>query len=92
MGIPNVLRFVISLVILTIYLSVLCFFGDEVNTQFENIQNWIYYCNWLNYPFKVQRLIPTMLIVAGKPIYIQGFMNVRCTRESVRKVVFNFRF
>lgn len=87
MGIANALRFAISLVILTIYLSVLCFFGDEVNTQYENIQNEIYDCDWLEYPLKVQKLIPTILIVAEKPVYIQGFMNVRCTRESIRKVI-----
>ena len=88
MGVADILRFAISIIVLTIYLSVLCLFGDEVNSKFDEIHNWIYYCNWLTFPYRIQKLIPTILIAAEKPVYIQGFMNVRCIRESMKKVNF----
>lgn len=64
----------------------MCIYGDDVTSQFGEIHNSIYKCDWPKYPLRIQKLIPMMLIVAEKPVYIQGYMNIRCNRELIKKV------
>lgn len=86
MGIKDVVRFLICLLNVLIYLGLLCIYGDEVTINFEAIHNSIYFCDWFKYPLGTQRFIPFMLAVAQKPVSIQGFMNFRYSRESVKMV------
>lgn len=64
----------------------LCYFGNRVTTQFEEINDAVYTCSWNRFPLEAQKLLPTMLIVCQKPVYIHGHMNLRCTHEFFRKV------
>lgn len=71
-----------------IYLVELCFLGNEVTLKYAEISDVICNCSWYKFPLSTQKLLPMFLIAAQKPIYIKGYMNVKCTRESVKKVIF----
>lgn len=60
--------------------------GDTITNRFERVSNSVYSCRWVELSPKLRKYAKTMLIVAQKPIYIQGFGNVRCTRETFKSV------
>lgn len=85
-GIPEVLRFFVCLSVMMIYLIELCFLGNEVTIKFAEVNDVICNCCWYKFPLNTQKLLPLTLRAAQKPVYIKGYMNVQCTRESVKKV------
>lgn len=68
------------------YIFVVCFFGDSVTTRFAEIGDTICECNWYEFPLNIQKMLLTMLIVAQKPVYIQGLRDTHCTLEFLKKV------
>lgn len=68
------------------YIFVLCIFGDETTTKFEEIHLAIGKCKWNEFPIEIQKLLPLVLRVAQEPIYLGGYMNVRCTRPFMKEV------
>lgn len=82
----DVVRMVFFLFFVVVYVVFLCFVGEKVTRQFEEISDCLYQCSWNEFPFKMQKIMPTLLTVTQKPVYIEGFMNVRCTREVFKKV------
>lgn len=71
------------------YMAVICFFGDNVTRKFGAIGDTIGECSWYQLPMKMQKELLTMLIIAQKPVYIQGFSNTHCTLEFLKKVLFS---
>lgn len=57
----------------------LCFFGNRVTARFEEINDAIYDFHWENLPLEFKKLLPTMMIISQKNVYIQGHMKLRCT-------------
>lgn len=86
--VTDVMRFFVCLAVMMVYLVVLCFWSDEVTFKFGLINGKICECSWYKFPMKTQRLLPVLLMNVQKPVYIEGYMNVRCTRESVKIVIF----
>lgn len=68
------------------YLVVLCLMGDDVTISFRHVNDSIWECAWYGLSLKSQKLLPLMLVSAQKQIYIKGYMNMRCTRQSVKNV------
>lgn len=60
--------------------------GDDVTIGFRTVHDSIWECTWYELPLQSQKLFPMMLAAAQKPVYIEGYMNTRCTREAVKKV------
>lgn len=71
-----------------------CNSGQEVSTAFEEINDEIYQCNWQEFPLKIQRMFPIIMIVAQGPVYIESTGSFVCNRETFNKVnkINNFRF
>ena len=42
--------------------------------------------DWYSFPYEIQRILPTMLIVAQKQTVMECFGSVSCCRESYQKV------
>lgn len=83
----NSLRLFFCLSMVIIYMLVLCLFGFEVTIKFEGIHESLHMCSWNEFPFEIQKLLPTMLIISRNPEYIQGYFNTKCTREFLNKVL-----
>lgn len=82
----DVLRAISCLVIVMNIPSVLCLTGDDVRAQFEMVNDLFDECGWYEFPLNTQKLLPMMLIMIQKPVYIQGYMNTRCTRDAFKTV------
>lgn len=83
----DMVRLLVFLTYVLIYIGFLCFFGDVLTRRFEEVNDSICKCAWNEFPPEVQKMLPFFVMGAQKPIYIQGFMNVQCTREAFKNVI-----
>lgn len=83
------LNLMMPLLIVVTYICVLCLFGDGVTSQLELINYSIKQTSWNVFPLETQKHLIIMLINSQRPVYIQGFMNTKCTREVLAKVDFH---
>lgn len=79
-------RFLEVAVVYAIWLFVICYTGDEITRGIIRINDIFYERSWHLYPIGLRKIFPTMLIGAQKPVYLEGFANIRCTREAFRSV------
>lgn len=63
-----------------------CYFGESINSQFDELNDVIYQSDWYTHQLDIQRIIPTILIATQHPPVLKGFGNLVCTRESFKKV------
>lgn len=69
-----------------VFSYLICFFGDEVTTHFEDVNESIYLCDWYLFPLIMQKSLPPMMILAQKSLYIGNFGPVHCTRDTFKNV------
>lgn len=69
-----------------------CEMGENLNNQFSRVSDAIYSSSWYMFPRDLQRIIPTVMMAAQRPVTLQGFANLRCTRQAFKKVFFLFAF
>lgn len=65
-----------------------CEYGERICSRFDEINDVIHQTDWYLLPVKMQKMIPTILIAAQRPVLLMGFGNVACTRENYKKVKF----
>lgn len=82
----DAVRLVVMFIFVVIYNVSLCLIGDTLTTRFEKVNATLCACSLNEFPSEIQKIIPTMVAITQKPVYIEGFMNVRCTREVLQKV------
>lgn len=85
-SIVDIVRLGLCLMYVLVYIGFMCFFGDEVTNGFEVINDSVYQCSWNEFPLELQKLLPTMMIIAQNLVYVHGYMNTKCTREVLQKV------
>ncbi|XP_031622113.1 odorant receptor 94b-like [Contarinia nasturtii] len=68
-------------------LFMVCYFGEELTTAFEELTNEIYRCEWNLFPNCVQRILPIVLQISQQPVQIKGFASFVCSRDTFKKVV-----
>lgn len=82
---------VVNLLVKTIYsfilLFILCELGERLPIGFEEIGNEINNMNWYLFPIKIQRMIPTMQIMAQQDVQLMAFGNLPCSRETFKRVI-----
>lgn len=63
-----------------------CNFAENVTSQFAELNDTFYQCDWYVFSPKVQRMLPTIMINAQQPVIVRGFGNILCTREVFKNV------
>lgn len=63
-----------------------CEFGEMVTNRFKAISDIIYDSDWYSFPMGIQRVLPTIMVAAQRPVVLMGFGNVPLTRENFKKV------
>lgn len=86
---PN-LMVLLRLFILTFWsfaqVFVFCDSSERLTSGFEEID--IHYlCDWYLFPIRFRRMLPTIITSTQKPVILEGFGNVMCTRELFKKVI-----
>lgn len=85
-NVPEIVRFVDFLLVFVGWAFLFCYFGHNVSHRFMGIGDSAYDLDWHLYPLEIRKHLPLMIQAAQNPVYLQGFANVQCTRESFRKV------
>lgn len=62
--------------------------GQMVTSQFDAFDEELGQCNWDLFPMKLQRIHLVVMVNAQQPTTVNGFGNLICTRESMKRVIF----
>lgn len=66
--------------------GIFCEMGERVCAMFGAVDETLEEMDWYLYPNEVQRMLPAIMIVAQKPIYVQLFGSTTASRETFKKV------
>lgn len=61
--------------------------GQRITNAFDDIDETIGQFDWYLFPIGVQKMLPTILIHAQKPVTLDCFGKISCLRESFKKVI-----
>lgn len=70
---------------------VICNFGGLVNSQFEELSDTLYECDWYAFPHELQKNMPVIMLVTQKPV-LRGSENLPCLREGFSEVSLFLRY
>lgn len=80
------LRSIISIISALILIFYLCESGEMVTNQYKVLDFGLYQCDWYSFPIRMQRSLVVFMSYTQQPVMIQGFANVRCIRDTFKKV------
>lgn len=69
-----------------IQMFIVCNFGEILTNRFGEVDNTIYGCDWYEFPYEIQRVLPIIMMGAQQSVIIEGFANLTCSREAFKKV------
>lgn len=87
------LLIVSALSILTIWLPLfymLCNFGESVTNISGSLDQCVYSQSWYMCPKETQRYFILLLMMTHRPLYINGFASLHCSRETFKNVTSHF--
>lgn len=64
-----------------------CEIGQDVSNQFNKLSDDIWKCDWYLLSHQLQRMLIVIIINAQDPVFIRGFGNVECTRDSFKQAI-----
>lgn len=67
-------------------LFAVCELCQRATDSFVDIDDIIDEFDWYLFPIKVQKLLPTIMIMAQKPITIECFGSILCNRSTFKEV------
>lgn len=91
MGAGDVVAVIRSTAVIAIVMTAcffLCNFGEDVSNRFIILSDLIYLKSWHLCTLEEQKLFTFMILIAQKPVYMTGFANLRCSRETFKKAGF----
>lgn len=66
--------------------GVVCEVGQQFSNSFTELEVLIGQIHWYTYPYKVQRMLPMIIVNAQQPIAIKCFGSVYCERATFKQV------
>lgn len=88
--ISDYLLIVSALSILSIWLPLfylLCDFGENVSIASGQLDGALFGHSWYLCPNNIQRCFMIMMMLAQKPVYMEGFARLYCSRETFKSVI-----
>lgn len=65
---------------------VVCEFGDNVSYTFSKIDYEALRLDWYSLPVNLWKMVPSVILYAQRPVYIQVFGSTACNRLSFKNV------
>lgn len=62
-----------------------CEFGTAVTTEFAKFDDELYQCKWYSYSIEIQKMMLIFIAETQDPVFIRGFCNIVCIRDSFKK-------
>lgn len=79
------------LILWMIFFFYFCDFGERVTSNhYICLRDSIYQKSWHICSLDLQKSFKLMIMLYQRPVYVQGFAGVQCTRENFQKVFFSF--
>lgn len=85
-NIMPVLLLIFCGIIALITVFIACELSQRLDHAFEKINFTIDQFDWYLFPALIQRMIPTVSVVAQQPVSMECFGSIKCTRETFKKV------
>lgn len=60
--------------------------GQSMTDKFDEFSEKLGQCNWYIYPIGIKRMYGTFLLNAQQETYLQGYGNLVCSHETMKKV------
>lgn len=67
-----------------------CELGEMVTNQYELLDDELCQLDWYLFPIEMQRSLVIFMSFTQQPAMIRGFANVRCGRDTFKKVGFDW--
>lgn len=65
---------------------IICELCEQISNLFNEINVSIGQLSWYYFPYKLQRILPTILVMSQKPFKIECFGSITCSRDTFKKV------
>lgn len=75
-----------------VFVSLFCELGEMISEEYEEIDQRLFECNWHKFPIEMQRMFVIATVNFQQPVYIRGYGDILCTRETLKKVSFRCEF
>lgn len=66
---------------------IICEMGQRLCNAFAGIGDFCWQMDWYLYSSETQKFLPTLLIAVQKPVVVEFFGSLSCSRESQEKVI-----
>lgn len=66
--------------------AVICELGEQSSGIFSTLDEKINEIDWHLYPIEIQRMLPTIMILSQKPMFVTLFGSTSVTRETFKRV------
>lgn len=66
---------------------IICEMGQRLSNAFDEIGELMWQLEWYLYSNEIQKMLPTILVAVRKPIAIEFFGSLSCSREFMKKVI-----
>lgn len=67
--------------------TLLCELGERMAGQWQAFNDALSQCDWYLFPMEMQRMFVILTVNAQQFKLIQGFGNLPCIRETVKRVI-----
>lgn len=74
------------IVVIVNYTFIYCYVGDRLTSKFEHLGQSIYEIKWQLLPPILQKSIQLMILSTQRPVYMDSFAGLRCTRQVFEMV------
>lgn len=61
-----------------------------MTNSFKDLSDSLCGCGWYLFPIDVQKMLPTICVAIQQPVVLMCYGNVLYTRETFKKVIFNY--
>lgn len=65
-----------------------CELGERACELFFSVDETLDEIDWYLYPIEMKRMLPIIMIVTQKPIYVELFGSITASRETFKRVRF----
>lgn len=80
------LQQILLMLISFVFVSLFCELGELISEQYEKVDLQLFECKWYRFPIQIQRELVIVIANVQQPVYIYGYGNVLCTRDTLKEV------
>lgn len=82
------IRGCINVITMLIFCFLPCNFGEDVTTHYADLADTTYGMSWHLVPLELQSSFKIMIMITQKPIQLDGFAGLKCTRDTYKEVAY----